>query len=102
MKSYIVSVDRADCTENGRIIWRNDPKKTEEIQSQEDLNELSKKVGDIFRKYSDKPRAWRNAYTENNPTLENPKSSYSDIEVSVSGTSFDGGYVRVKAQEKYF
>ena len=102
MKSYVVCIDRADVRKkNGRIIWRNDPLKSEIVQCEEDLKELSDKIREIFCTYSKESGVWENAFTEINPSLDNPCYSYSDIEVSVWGTSIDGGLVRVRAQETF-
>ena len=102
MKSYVVSIDRADVQKkNGQITWKNDLSKSEIIQCHENLKELTDKIREIFCKYSKESGVWKEVFTENNPTLENPRYSYSDIKVSVWGTSIDGGLVRVRAQEKF-
>lgn len=102
MKSYVVSIDRADVQKkNGQITWKNDLSKSEIIQCHENLKELTDKIREIFCKYSKESGVWKEVFTENDPTLENPRYSYSDIEVSVWGTSIDGGLVRVRAQEKF-
>ena len=102
MKSYVVSIDRADVQKkNGQITWKNDLSKSEIIQCHENLKELTDKIREIFCKHSKESGVWKEVFTENNPTLENPRYSYSDIEVSVWGTSIDGGLVRVRAQEKF-